>query len=84
MGLAKLPELGMQPVMLSGGRWSLEPTYDVRFRIGGHLADTPWHDLVVTGTTPATEGVDVITGMDPLLKIKGGWDGPAGTAFLFV
>ncbi len=80
--LVKPPEFGIQPVMLSGGRLALEPTYDIRLRIGGHQAGTDWRPLVVTGTTPATEGVDVIIGMDLILKIQGGWNGPAGTAFL--
>jgi hypothetical protein len=72
------PELGMQPVLLPGLRYSLEPTFYVQFRIGGHRAEGPWHPLVVASTEPATPNVDVILDMDLLSTLDWGWQGSVG------
>jgi predicted aspartyl protease len=72
------PEFGMETVMLPGLGYALEPTYYVRFRIGGHQAESEWHPLLVTGTEPATPDADVIIGMDVLAGLDWGWRGSTG------
>jgi predicted aspartyl protease len=78
----KTPELGMQPVLLSGGKISFDPIYDIMLRVGGHITKGPWHPLLVTSTEPATPDVDVIIGMDLLIKLQWAWDGPSVTGWI--
>jgi predicted aspartyl protease len=74
-----VPDLGRTPVLLSGGKISFDSTYDVLLRLGGHETSGPWYPRVVTGTIPATPGVDVVIGMDLLIGLKFGWDGITGS-----
>jgi hypothetical protein len=50
-------------------------TYDVLLRLGGHETLGPWYPRIVNSTIPASEGVDVILGMDVSIGLKFGWDG---------
>jgi hypothetical protein len=77
------PRLGYMPVGRSGGITTPQPTYDLRFRLGGHV-NTPnrWFPLEAAEIQPATTGVDLIIGTDLLIKLELVWYGPSRHGFL--
>ena len=50
-------------------------TYDVRIRFGGHSGPGRWFSVEVVEVQPATPDVDVLIGMDLLIKIDLAWMG---------
>jgi hypothetical protein len=60
----------------------MQYTYDIRVRFGGHSARRRWFRLEAVETQPATADVDILIGMDLLLKIDMGWLGPRRLLFL--
>jgi predicted aspartyl protease len=74
--------LGVQPISRASGRSTLNYTYDVRIRFGGHSVRGRWFRLEAVETQPATANIDILIGMDLLLKIDMGWLGPRRLLFL--
>ena len=66
-----------------GRRHRTQPTYDLRFRLGGHV-NTPnrWFPLEAAEIQPATTGVNLIIGTDLLIKLELVWHGPSRHGFL--
>jgi len=76
------PRLGIRPVRRAGGVSTMQYTYDIRVRFGGHSARRRWFRLEAVETQPATADIDILIGMDLLLKIDMGWLGPRRLLFL--
>jgi hypothetical protein len=77
------PSIGYFPVGRAGGVRTFEPTYEIRIRLGGHLAIlSRWFALETVELRPATPDVDVIIGTDLLIRLELSWRGPAGNGFL--
>ncbi len=57
-------------------------TYDIRIRFGGHSARGRWFNLEAVETQPATPDIDILIGMELLLKIDMAWLGPRRSLFL--
>jgi predicted aspartyl protease len=74
--------LGAQPVRRAGGGSTWHYTYEVRIRFGGHSVRGRWFNLEAVEIQPATPEVDILIGMDLLLKIDMGWLGPRRLLFL--
>lgn len=74
--------IGTQRVTRSHGPSKVHDTYDVRLRFGGHAAKGRWYGLEAVETQPATPDVDLLIGMDLLLRIDFGWSGPTGQMVL--
>jgi predicted aspartyl protease len=74
--------LGGQPIRRAGGGSALHYTYDVRIRFSGHSVRGRWFRLEAVETQPATADVDILIGMDLLLKIDMAWLGPRRLVFL--
>jgi predicted aspartyl protease len=74
--------LGVQPVQRAGGGFAMHYTYDIRIRFGGHSARGRWFNLEAVETQPATPDVDILIGMELLLKIDMAWLGPRRSLFL--
>ena len=53
-----------------------EETYFIRLKFEGHPGQGRWFGLEVIESQPSTPGVDVLIGMDLLVRIKMMWDGP--------
>jgi hypothetical protein len=75
-------ELGSQPVQRPGARPVWHDTYDIRIRFGGHTAQGRWFNLEAVEVQPATAGIDLLIGMELLLKIDMAWLGPRRLLFL--
>jgi hypothetical protein len=75
-------KLGIPSVQRAGGGSTLQYTYDIRIRFGGHSVRGRWFNLEAVETQPATDDVDILIGMDILLKIDMGWLGPRGLLFV--
>jgi hypothetical protein len=77
------PRLGFAPVGRSGGVRTFEPTFEVRFRLGGHR-QTPsrWFALEAIEIRPATPNVDILIGTDLLIRLELMWQGPTRHGFL--
>ena len=58
-----------------GGGTVWLPTYDVRVRFGGHAGPGRWFAIEAVEVQPATPDVDVLIGMDLLLRIDLAWFG---------
>jgi hypothetical protein len=70
------PSYGVSPVGRAGWVNTFEPTYEVRFRLGGHRHTlSRWFDLEVVGIQPATAGVDILIGTDLLIRLDLSWRG---------
>ena len=67
--------IGTQPVARPGGGAVACDTYDVRLRIGGHATAGRWFELEAVEAQPATPDIDVLVGMDLLLRIDMIWRG---------
>ena len=67
--------IGSVPLGRAGGGISLHDTYDVRVRFGGHAGRGRWYPLEAVEAQPATTGVDVLIGMDLLIRIDMSWEG---------
>jgi hypothetical protein len=59
-----------------------DDTYFVRLKFGGHNARGRWFGLEVVVYQPTTPDVDVLIGMDLLVRLKMTWDGPRGLLVL--
>jgi predicted aspartyl protease len=57
-------------------------TYLVRVRFGGRAAPGQWFNVEAVEVLPATPDVDVLIGMDLLLKIDMAWNGPGRLVLL--
>ena len=68
--------IGTQSITRSGMPTKVHQTYDVRLRFGGHRTRGRWYGLEVVEAQPATPGVDLLIGMDLLLRIDFDWSGP--------
>ena len=55
-----------------------EDTYFVRLKFGGSAKPGRWFGLEVIEHQPSTPNIDVLNGMDLLVRIKMMWDGPRG------
>ncbi len=75
-------QIGTQAVGRPGGSSVMCYTYNVRFRFGGHAVPGRWSSLEAVEVQPATTDVNVLIGMDLLLKIDMGWLGPRGLLLL--
>ncbi len=75
-------KLGTAPVGRAGGGRSFPLTYDVRLRFGGHAGPGRWYPAEAVEVQPATPNVDVLIGMDLLIRIDMGWAGPRRLVFL--
>jgi hypothetical protein len=54
-----------------------EDTYFVRLKFEGHTGPGRWFNLEVIQSQPSTPSVDVLIGMDLLVRINMDWDGPS-------
>jgi predicted aspartyl protease len=61
--------LGIQPIRRAGGSFAMHDTYDVRIRFGGHSIRGRWFNLEAVEIQPATADIDILIGVDLLLKI---------------
>jgi predicted aspartyl protease len=71
--------IGAVPISRAGGPMVWQDTYDLRIRFGGHTWPGPWFDIEAVETQPATPAVDVLIGMDLLVKIDMIWRGSSGS-----
>lgn len=67
--------IGGVPLGRVGGGAILHNTYDVRIRFGGHAGPGRWFPVEAVEARPATPGVDMLIGMDLLLRIDMAWEG---------
>jgi hypothetical protein len=74
--------IGRPPVMRPGAAPRHGLSYDVRLKFEHHLTPGRWFDLEVIQATPATPGVDVLIGLDLLLKLTLISNGPLGKLVL--
>jgi hypothetical protein len=54
-----------------------EDTYFVRLKFEGHAGSGHWFNLEVIRSQSSTPGVDVLIGMDVLVRVNMNWDGPS-------
>jgi hypothetical protein len=73
--------LGAQAVRRPVGGLEWCDTYDVRLRLG-RGAHGRWIQIEALEIQPATTNVDVLIGMDVLLRIDMAWHGPRGLLIL--
>jgi predicted aspartyl protease len=74
--------IGNARVQIPGGRVVWVDTYFINLKFGGHSAKGRSFALEVIEYQPSTPNVDVLIGMDVLIKIKMNWDGPRGCVTL--
>jgi hypothetical protein len=67
--------IGSVPFSGVGGGMLLLDSYLVRFRFGGHTRPGRWYSVEAVEIQPATTGVDVLIGMNLMLKIDMQWGG---------
>ncbi len=53
-----------------------EDTYFIRLKFEGHSGQGRWFGLEIIESQPSTPGVDILIGMDLLVRIRMTWDGP--------
>jgi hypothetical protein len=75
-------QIGYIPVTRAGGIVAWRETYNVRIRFGGHMGPGRWFPLEAVAVQPATPDVDVLIGMDLLIKIDMAWSGPRGLVLI--
>ena len=75
-------QIGKVPVSRAGGRTVWHDTYYVRIRFGGHTGPGRWFAVEAVEVQPATPDVDVLIGMDLLIKIDMAWIGSRRLVFL--
>jgi predicted aspartyl protease len=68
-------QIGTVPVTRSGGFTAWLNTCDVRIRFGGHIGRGRWFAVEAVEVQPGTPDVDVLIGMDLLIKIDMAWSG---------
>jgi predicted aspartyl protease len=68
-------QIGNVPVSRAGGVTVWRDTYHVRIRFGGHTGPGRWFAVEAVEVQPATPDVDVLIGMDLLIKIDMAWIG---------
>jgi hypothetical protein len=76
------PQIGVLYASRAGGVASRCASYEIRLSLGGHLGKRRWFALEAMEIQPATPGVDILIGMDLLIKLELTWLGPARRAFL--
>jgi predicted aspartyl protease len=67
--------IGSVPVGRAGGGTVWHDTYYVRIRFGGHSGPGRWFPVEAIEVQAATPNVDVLIGMDLLIKIDMAWMG---------
>ena len=67
--------IGNIPVGRVGTSATWRDTYDVRIRFGGHVGPGRWYAIEAVEVSPVTPDVDVLIGMDLLIKIDMAWIG---------
>jgi hypothetical protein len=75
-------QLGSQPVQRPGASSAWRDTYDIRIRFGGHTVQGRWFSLEAVEVQRATADIDILIGMELLLKIDMAWLGPRRLLFL--
>jgi hypothetical protein len=75
-------KIGRARVHLPGVGVVWDDTFFVRLKFGGHTGRGRWFGLEAIEYRPSTPDVDVLIGMDLLIKIKMAWDGPRGLLVL--
>lgn len=75
-------KVGIVPVGRPGGGTVWRDTYDVRIRFGGHAGPGRWFDVEAVEIQPAAPVVDVLIGMDLLIKIDMAWSGSSRMVLL--
>jgi hypothetical protein len=68
-------QIGSLPLGRPGVGPIWHDTYDVRIRFGGHTNPGRWFALEAIQAQPATPDVDVLIGMDLLIRIDMVWLG---------
>ncbi len=76
--------IGHARVHIPGGGVVWVDTYFINLKFGGHAAKGRSFALEVIEFQPSTPDVDVLIGMDVLIKIKMSWDGPRGSVTLML
>jgi predicted aspartyl protease len=71
-------KIGRARVNLPGLGVVWDDTYFVRLRFGGSAKPGRWFGLEVIEYQPSTPNIDVLIGMDLLVRINMVWDGPGG------
>ena len=66
----------------AGGVVDFQPTYDLRIRFGGHAGPGRWFAVEAAEILPATPDVDVLIGMDILVRIDMVWSGSGRVVLL--
>jgi predicted aspartyl protease len=59
-----------------------DDTYFVRLKFGRSAKQSRWFGLEVIVYQPSTPNIDVLIGMDLLVRINMAWDGPRGVVVL--
>jgi predicted aspartyl protease len=81
--LATQPQqIGNVPVTRAGGVTVWHNTFDVRIRFGGHSGPGRWFAVEAVEVQPATPDVDVLIGMDLLIRIDMAWIGSRGLVLI--
>ena len=65
-------QIGVMPITRPNGTIAWVNSYDVRIQFG---SQGRFHDVEAVETQPATPNIDVLIGLDLLLRIRMGWDG---------
>jgi predicted aspartyl protease len=68
-------KIGSVPVGHAGGATAWRDTYDVRVRFGGHVGPGRWYSIEAIEIRPAAPGVDLLIGMDLLIRVDLAWLG---------
>jgi hypothetical protein len=68
-------QIGNVPVTRAGTSTVWRDTYDIRIRFGSHKGPGRWYAVEAVAVQPATAGVDVLIGMDLLIKLDMTWLG---------
>jgi hypothetical protein len=68
-------QIGVIPVTRAGATLVWRENYHVRIRFGSHKGPRRWFAIEAVAVQPATPDVDVLIGMDLLIKIDMTWFG---------
>ncbi len=74
--------IGYMPVRRAGGVIDLQPTYDLRIRFGGNTGPGRWYTVEAAEILPATPDIDVLIGVDLLVRIDMVWSGSGRVVLL--
>jgi len=67
--------IGIQPIKRADGSIATANTYEVRVRFGGTGGEGRSYSVEAVEARPATPGVDMLIGVDLLLRLRMLWDG---------